>query len=73
VDIGSVFKGDTLRNIAFVIWMVGMSLGKTFSEYVDAYLLGRRYSDNVDLMADIVWLIIWFGVGIKLYEPKKGE
>ena len=62
---------EILRNIAFVIWMVGMLVSETLSEYVNEYLLAQKYSDIVDFVASLVFLVIYLGIGMKLYEPRK--
>ena len=50
--------------------MVGMFVADTFSTYVNEYLLGHKYSDNVTGIAAVIYLIIWAGIGMALYERK---
>ena len=62
-----------MKNLVFVIWMLGYSITYTFSQYVYEYLLKRTGYDNPINAA--VQLVIWIGIGVLLYEktPKKKE
>lgn len=60
-----------MRNIAFVVWMVGMPLVSALDEFIDQYLLGNRYPDSVTCISALIYLVIYFFIGYKLYEGKK--
>ena len=60
-----------MRNIAFVIWMVGFPISETFSAYVNEYLLQKVYSTNTNLITSILVMIIWIFIAVLLYERKQ--
>lgn len=57
-----------MKNLPFVIWMVGAPIGEAFSQYVNEYLCGHTYSDIVTGLAAITVAVIYFYVGYMLYE-----
>jgi hypothetical protein len=57
-----------VRNLAFVIWMLGWSLLSTISSYLQ-YLTKKTYSEETELFAAIIMIIIWIWIGKLLYEP----
>ena len=60
-----------MRNLAFVIWMVGMPIANAFDAYIFKYLLKYVYSDTVTGVAALISFAIYFWVGFLLYEKKK--
>ena len=58
-----------MRNLAFVIWMIGWPAGYSFSEYL-GYLRGKSYSEGVEVLNALIFVIIWVAIGILLYENK---
>ena len=57
-----------MKNLSFVLWMIGCPLVNTYSQYVSEYLLKNKYSKNVEGIASLTYLFIWFIVGVLLYE-----
>ncbi len=60
-----------MKNLAFVIWMVGAPIGESLSIYVNEYLCGHKYSDNVTGISAILVMGFYIFVGIKLYEREE--
>ncbi len=56
-----------MKNLAFVIWMIGWPLGLTFSRYLE-YLTNQKYSQGVQDTASFVTLVMWVLFGFLLYE-----
>ncbi len=59
-----------MRNLPFVIWMIGFPISNSIGDYVHKYLLENTYSNNVELIAAIICLTIWIWIGICLYEKE---
>jgi hypothetical protein len=59
-----------MKNLPFVIWMVGAPAVETFGDYVHKYLLKKTYSIEVAGIAAIIFLAMYFFIGYKLYEKK---
>jgi hypothetical protein len=59
-----------MRNIAFVIWMLGYSLCSLLHNYF-IFLEGKVYSDNVVVISATINIIIWIWIGCLLYERKE--
>ncbi len=57
-----------MKNIAFVIWMVGAPIGTVFGQYVNEYLCKNTYSDTITGLVAVACMVIYFFVGYKLYE-----
>lgn len=60
-----------MKNIPFVIWMLGFPFVQTINDFVYKYLLQETYPDSVEAATALVFLMIWIGVGSLLYEKKK--
>ena len=56
-----------MKNLAFVIWMIGWPLSLTLSRYLE-YLMGKDYSQGVKDAASLTTLVLWILFGILLYE-----
>lgn len=59
-----------MRNLPFVIWMVGAPISSSIGQYVNEYLCKHTYSDAVHGIAALITLIVWALVGSILYEKK---
>jgi|GEM_PF-2098144 hypothetical protein len=59
-----------MKNIAFVIWMVGAPMVEALDSYVNEYLLKNKYPDSAQEMGALVIIIIYIFVGTLLYEKK---
>lgn len=59
-----------MRNLVFVIWMLGWSISRDLSEYLQ-FLRGKTYPETVEGIAAFTWLVAWIWVGVLLYEKKK--
>ncbi|MFH0755634.1 MAG: hypothetical protein V1910_03180 [bacterium] len=59
-----------MKNIAFVIWMIGAPIGKSLSQYVNEYLCKHIYSDIVIGLVAFIGLVVYIFIGYKLYEKK---
>ena len=59
-----------MKNIPFVIWMVGAPIGESVGQYVNEYLCKHTYSDMVTGLAALIGLVVYFFIGYKLYEKK---
>lgn len=57
-----------MKNLPFVIWMLGFPLTITIDKFVCEYLIKKTYSDSSEAIALIIFLIIWIVVGKLLYE-----
>jgi hypothetical protein len=62
-----------IRNLAFVLWMLGAWLISILDLYVNEHLRGRSLPIEVGLVADIVSIIIYVYVACLLYEGKHSE
>jgi hypothetical protein len=60
-------EGEKMKNLPFVLWMLGYPAINTWSEH---FPTGKTYSDGVEAVAAIIIVVIWVGVGKLLYEPK---
>ena len=58
-----------MRNLVFVIWVLGWPVGGAVSEYL-GYLRGKRYSEGVEAFNAIICIIIWILIGFLLYEKR---
>ncbi len=56
-----------MRNIVFVIWMLGFPLVGEFCLYL-AFKRGRIFESEVLGVAAMIDMVIWIFVGYKLYE-----
>ena len=59
-----------MKNLPFVIWMVGAPIGEAFSSYVNEYLLKNTYSDAVQGIAAVIGVGLYIFVAPLLYEKK---
>lgn len=59
-----------MRNLPFVIWMLGLPLIKCIDAFVFKYFLEKTYSDDVEVISAIIFLIIWIFIGILVYEKE---
>lgn len=57
-----------MKNLPFVIWMLGYPLVDLASCYVYEVILKRTYSPGVKLAGNLIQLVTWVIVGIFLYE-----
>lgn len=57
-----------MKNLPCVLWLLGYPLTVTLGRYVNEYLLKKTYSNGVEALAEVITLIIWVLVGIRLYQ-----
>jgi len=63
-----------MKNLPFVLWMIGFPLADNLNSYVNEYLLKKTWSNDVEFVAATICLAIWFFIGYKLYEsPEKNK
>ena len=62
-----------MKNLSFVIWMIGYPFVLSYDDYVNQYLLGKTYSDNTMLISSLIMVAIWIFVGYLLYEKKNED
>jgi hypothetical protein len=68
---GFIFKHRgkfKMKNLAFVIWMLGYPLVDMASIFLHCYLLNKVYTDQIKCVAAVVFLVTWIGVACLLYE-----
>lgn len=61
-----------MRNLAFVIWMLGFPLVSALAERLDPSLYPPTTPDEVAVAA-IVWGFIWAVVGGALFEVRRAR
>ncbi len=59
-----------MRNLPFVIWMVGAPMVRIFSSYVGEYLLEHTYTDGTWIVGTLFYLAMYVFIGTLLYEKK---
>ncbi len=59
-----------MKNLPFVIWMVGAPIGEAFGQYVDEYLCKHVYSGTVSGVGALIAVVFYCFIGYKLYEKK---
>jgi hypothetical protein len=57
-----------MKNLVFVIWMLGFPLVLSIDAYVDLYLLQSTYTLTVSGIASAIRICIWFYIGYILFE-----
>lgn len=62
-----------MKNLAFVLWMLGWPIVVNINEYLYYLTTNKVYSDETEFVSAIINLIIWIGIGVRLYEKKEKE
>lgn len=64
-----------MRNLAFVIWMIGWPLAIFVGQYLTALMIKSLALEKMATLekGPIFYTIAWIVVGILLYERKKKE
>ena len=57
-----------MKNLSYVVWMLGWPLLCSIETFVSRYLLEKTFSSGVEGMAALFNIIVWFVVGKFLYE-----
>ena len=59
-----------MKNLPFVIWMIGYLFVNHIGKYINEYLLKYTYSDTTILISSLISIVIWISIGYLLYEKK---
>lgn len=58
-----------MKNIMFVVWMIGYPLMHTITDYIYFKMEGKKeYSPEVNFLTACTVLFTWYYIGYKLYE-----
>lgn len=60
-----------MKNLAFVLWMLGFPIVISVSDYFVLQGEGKIYSHTIENIVAVILLVLWGFVGYKLYEPNK--
>jgi len=65
------YKGVKMRNLPFVIWILGFPLVDTMCIFVNEYLLKKEYSESIEVVGALITVSVWICIGYLLFEKEK--
>lgn len=60
-----------MRNLSFVIWLLGFPAVNSFGEFVEYGILQRDHPEGIQVAAELLNLVIWVFVAVHLFETKE--
>jgi len=57
-----------MKNLPFVIWVLGWPLVRSIELYIERYLLKEEDSKETKVIGAIIFIVVWIWIGSLLYQ-----